>query len=812
MSQLYQHLVLGYKSLLRAPIFVLTIALTVGLTSGALGSVFGLSYLLMAEPLPYKQHEQLYLSSHARIKDGKQIGIGFQSYPGLVEVYKSGDTFEQAALIQVNRKKIDAGLARQSNSAPSVGTTFVTPEYFSLFSAEFERGSGFGADSGINSYSPAAVISYDFWREMLDSREDIVGHTLLIDDISFKIVGVLAREFIEPKFDKTQKDTALWLPMDFNVHDKAFRQDWTNFLPFNYLVGKIDPTQDPDLINKRVNSKLKTRFEQETQGNRYWSQMQLAHHMVSLEKAIIGESQRTAGFIFLGLLGIFLLALGNVTNLFVSRSIENHRAFSIRAALGASKAQLFVSVLCEALVLVMVSFIIALIALDAGNQLIIDFGGQLFPRLNEFGIDSPTVMFLLATLLLVATVFAWFTVKNLKYSSLISAIQGSGKGTGQQVAGKTINPIVIVQVTFAGLVLAASIEVALRAMDNIQRPLGFDVVSTQFITLESQSGSLAGTALRNKVLEVEAALENHRKVAVSSLANSTPLRAYLRRSVTVIDANEQTRTFLINTDADYFDVTSIPLLAGRAISEDEFNNKTKVAVLSEALKHDLFGDEPAVGKTIVFGSRALPYLVVGVAKNTGHPSPVYDKKVLYLPETRVGRQILLRTHSGMQMSSEEIAAIVKSVDPRLSVFRTTQLQSTLDALTGNDFKLLTVALLLVLVSAAMTIVGIYGAMTYAIRLMKYELGVRMAIGAAPWQVIAIIVKNNVRTLGWGVLFSLLIGSGVFALLSMNLAIVESMSFWSPVLAITVIGFAAAMSASLPVYQQLRALPITYLRD
>ncbi|WP_444942322.1 ABC transporter permease [Microbulbifer sp. ZKSA004] len=812
MNQIFQYFRLGYKSTLKSPIFALTISLTIGLTAGSLGSIFNLSYLLMYKPLPYDQADELYLSNHARIKDNERIGVGFQSYPGLIDIYKKQDTFEESALIQLGRIKIDQGMTLQKKGNLSVSTSFVTPEYFSFFSAEFSNGNGFTSKNGLNTYTPVAVISHNFWMKHLGGIKEVIGHSLLIEDKSFKIIGVLSKDFIEPKFDRLQRNSELWLPIDFNIHDNEFRNDWTNFLPHNYLVGKISSSQDSGIVDNRINQYLLERFSQETKGNSYWSHMKLTHHMITLEDAIIGESRRTASLIFLGLLGIFLLALGNVTNLFVARSIENKRFFSIKIALGASRDQLFLSILCEALALLSIAFVFSLLTLDAGSSLIKSYGNSLFPRLHEFGVNLTAITFLLILLVIVASIFSWFTIRSLSYTDLIKEIQGSGKGVSQQISKKTINPILIAQITFAGIILCASIEVTLRTIDNIKRPLGFNIDDTYFLTLETRTDSLSGSELRNKVLEVRESLKKLTEIKNASLTNATPLQAYLRRSVTSLEKNEQVRTFLISTDENFFDSTSIPIISGRAFNSEEFNNKTSVAIISEALSASLFGTDYPVGKTIIFGGRQLPFQIIGVAKNTGHPSPTYDTKVLYLPETRIGTKLLLKVKDGKYLSKKELESKITSIDKRLTVFRLNSLGQLYNSLTGNDYKLLSISLILSIVAASITMIGIYGALSYAMSLTKYELGVRMAIGASPIEIIKKLIIDNSHILIYGILCSIILGGILYMYLNANIEAVKSISIWSPILALSVLFASTVLAISGPIYKQLNRLPITYLRD
>ena len=810
MSRFKHYLRQGFNNLTRTPVYMATIILTMGLTLGALASAFGLSYLLIFKPLPYPEQEQLYVSDHARIKDQRVIGKGFQSYPALIETYKQEDLFSQAALIQNVRKRVDNLPLALAVKSAAFNVSYITPEYFSIFGSSFTSGRGFNAEEGLNTNIAVAVISDKFWREHFAGSSDILQKSLLINEVSFRIVGVLNSTFVEPKFDKERQNSSIWLPWDYNIHSKEFRQDWTNFLPFNHLVSRLKPGEVANISDTRVKERLMRRFREETKGNEYWSQMQLTHHMVSLEQAIVGDSKTTSLFIFFGLLGITLLAGSNIINLFVSRISQSQKQLSIKVALGATPRQLFLTIFAEALVLMTLAAVTAFATFYAGVIFTKQYGTAVFPRLAELGMQLYSALFIGIISLLAAVIFTAFAVRSLNYKGLISSIQSSGKGGALQVSQKTRNFMVISQVACAGVLLCASIEIANRALDNMNRSLGFDVQNTAFLRVESKADDIGSGETTALIQQIKTNLTNLRNIEVVANSNSTPLTAYLRRSTVLLNSDQQVRSYVIYADENYFSATSISLINGQVFNRQDIANKSNVAVLSESMALALFGDIDVAGKTMLYGSRRTVFTVAGVVRDTAHPSLDHDTKVLYLPFPRPAMTFILKGSIKEQSDVDKINQALLLVDPRLSTGTIRHLTTVHESMISRDMLLFVISMALTSVALILTAIGIYGSVNYSIRLMRYELGVRMALGASPIKIARLILTVNTRSFVQGLLLSLLAGGVIYSYLVFFADMGSPVQLTSVIVTFLTITLVTILSNLVPVTEQFRQMPIRYL--
>jgi len=812
MRRFKHHLVIAWQNLKRTPIYLMTVILTLGLTLGALSSAFGLSYLLLFEPLPYPNSHSLFLSDHARIKDGRKIGSGFQSYPALIETYESNELFKEAALIQNLNRRVDNLPYVSEGTSNEFSVSYVTPEYFSLFGAETAKGRVFTSSEGLGSHVAVALVSYDFWRKTLLAVPDVLDKTLMVGDVSFKIVGVMSPSFVAPKFDKTKDDTEIWLGWDFNVHGDNFRQDWTNFLPFNHLVARVNE-EAQNSIDSSVGAFLSRRFEEETTGSQYWSQMKLTHHMRSIESVIVGDSKITALLVFLGLLGVALLALSNIINLFISRLSQNQKQFTIRVAIGASPQQLYVSIFAEAILLMFLAFVVALAIHYAGVHLTQTYGTDLFPRLSEFGIHWVTILFMVGVSITIACLFSHFAVRSLDYRFLMGTIQGSGKGGGVQISKKTRFNMIVVQIACAGVLLCASVEVATRALDNMYRDLGFDIQNTGMLFVSSKADDIGAEESLAITRQIKAALQANPIIENVSHTNASPLTAYLRRSTLIYGSEKQVRSYLVYGDSDYFDTSQIAIMAGSGFTQEHINSKANVAVVSHSMANALFPDmnidTDVIGKTVIFGSRRIGLTVVGIAKDAAHPSPTRDKKVLYLPP-RSGLTFMVRKTEAEKWPNSQLQERVTSIDPRFQVKAIKPLLDIHADMLKRDRLLLAISLILVAVALVLTMIGIYGAINYSIRLMRYELGVKMVLGATPARITSMIISVNAMAFVVGLLFSAAMGAIVYFIFQYAAGIEQPLTWTSPIVTLLVIMFATLLSNAVPVTEQFRFMPARYL--
>ena len=238
-------------SLKQKPTFVFSVVTTMGITLGALLCVLTLNYLLLVEPLPYPEQDRLYVAEHKIINAEKETQKVAYSYPGLVHLYKSKAAFEQAAMIYYGQDVITS-----HDNQPLVNTTYVTPEFHQMLAAPIAVGRMFEASEALDTHNPVALLSYSTWQQKFNGNVDILERKITLSGISYRIVGVLAENFVEPALAEIGRKTHVWLPWDLNPESTEDRQIFgnikNNFKFIGRLSKEINQSQAQQLLTVAV--------------------------------------------------------------------------------------------------------------------------------------------------------------------------------------------------------------------------------------------------------------------------------------------------------------------------------------------------------------------------------------------------------------------------------------------------------------------------------------------------------------------------------------------------------------------------------
>ena len=310
--------------------------------------------------MPYPEHEKLYKVEHiAHDNKDKIQGTAF-TYPGLIHLYKHQDVFTKSALIYYGQDVLT-----NLSSSPRLETGYVTPEWFELLDAHMILGRQFEQSEALNTHNPVVVISHQLWYQTFDADPNILDRKVEFSGISFNIVGVLDKSFIEPQIENIGQNTSVWFPFDYN-QGKRFEDSWGNILGALTFVGKknldVTDSQAAQTITALVNDK----WQQEVAGIAFFAGWRVNMTLTNFHDEILGDSGDTVYLLLAGVIGLVLIATANISNLLMSRTAEQQRQLAIFAALGAKQSQLFKTLLGETGVLMGLSVRFALIIAMSG--------------------------------------------------------------------------------------------------------------------------------------------------------------------------------------------------------------------------------------------------------------------------------------------------------------------------------------------------------------------------------------------------------------------------------------------------------------
>ena len=792
-------------SLGKAKGYSLSIVLSLGITLGALVAMFNLNYQILAAPLPYPDADRLFIAKPKIYVDEHLKYSGIVPYAGLVEAYKTAEDFtEQKALI-----KFDRNIIRNLAARPMVELGYMTPEYLSILQAPMALGRYFTAAEGLYTDQAVAIISYQTWQDEFNQNPKILTETLQIGAVSFKVVGVLAPEFIEPQLNGIGAPTAVWLPWEFGKPKGDAGLLWQQFKSNQHIIGKLKPQQSTTAVEQAISQLITQRYVDASPAE-YAKGLRIEFNLQNFKQAIVGDVKGSLLLLFVGALALLLLALVNITNLILARIANQQKNLAIQAALGAQKFHLFNGLLAEILILVAMSMAVALIVAHTGLALLKQFSAYQFPRLAELHLSVPSLVFSLCCSLLLAFIFALAVSRHINYRALSQLLQSGGKGTGVQIAAKVRGFLILTQVMFSLLLLIFSLYIFSQSLAHIYQPLGFSTNDVYQLSLNSGEQATYPISAREKAVtkEFSEKLAQSPKVISTSITNQGPIGSnqlidFLSNSPEYQVTEQAISVF---TDKNYFDLLGVELLKGRTFTTNEFNDGAAVMVVSEAYAHKLLHlipqlhtesstDESApieiekdkklsidavLNQRFYYrngGEGRELQEVIGIVKDFNIPNYPYAEQ-MFLPAIANFNEseILVKVKPGQTLTKAELNSLLETIDGQYSLAAFSSMADLQRELLTRDRLAAYLTLVLALLTLGLAAIGIYGVLSYSVQLRQFELGIRMAIGAQPYGIFSQVMKDNLTPLASG------IGLGLLSLMGMWLWLQQTTYTFEPKIA------------------------------
>ncbi|NQY33987.1 MAG: ABC transporter permease [Alteromonadaceae bacterium] len=736
-------------SLLKAPIFFLSIVITLGLTFGALITAFALNHLIFVEPLVYNDHERLVVANQVRVKNKAEKGEGFQSYPALIKWFNNNEVFSEQALIQINPTQL-TGIQSQ----PKVNVSFVTPDYFSIANAPMLQGRAFNQNEGLNNQKPVAVITKKLWLEYFNQADNILGQTISVEDVNYTVIGVLSDKFIQPQVFMWKQESDIFLPWDFNFDSPFIRKNWDSFMPYNLFIGKLKPDISQQRAQLQLTNLIQNDFTEQIQGTDYWAGVSLQARLTSFEHTIIGDSHTTSALFFAGVLALMLIAFSNAINLFLSRTAQKQRKMAIQVALGAKKAHIFREILAESTCLVIAATVLSIFVSLAGITLLQTYASDLLPRLEELRFNFTTLLFVIIISIIFALTFALVAANSINYHRLNTVLQTSGKGAGLQISSRTRMILIASQVTLTIVLLTVNFSLLFEAMATINQPSGINTDDTHYLTLSTGKNKLSSDELQLHARGIKKTLEKQPDIASVAIVSSNPLSPRMSRSVFLPGApKNHIRTNVLIVDNDYLPLMEHKVLKGRNFSHSQVKDKADVAIISKALADALYPDNSALNKYLLYFDKQLK--IIAIIENIYNPSKWISKKMIFLPSYTSQLNFIVKRQPNIELSKSTLAKAIGQFDHNVRIFSYNTMTEILENKLARDIAIAAITVVLSILTLFLAAVGLYGVLSYGIKMRQYELGVRMAIGANPIHIVTQVLSDNAKAIGFGLMLSII---------------------------------------------------------
>jgi macrolide transport system ATP-binding/permease protein len=799
---------LAYHSLRHAQGFAASVVTTMSLTLAIVLVVFALVNTYFFKPLNVVDESRLYVVEQ-EVETTAGVQSGFQSYKAIVHWYKTQRSFER--LTPVNPGEL---VITNLPGEPKLVATFTMPDYFELLRVPLALGQKFAADTPMEQDLDQVIISEKLWQQYYDRDPSVIGKRLSDGERAFTIIGVVAAQFEQPyMFYSGQTDIWLHFGTDTRFFNEgAWDNPWDNTYRSLKLLGTGKAGMSPDQIYQDLDAAIESIRAEWLEG--YPTSTDFRPLLIPYRTAELGDKGHLSLFLLAGTLGLLLIALVNVSNLFFSRALAQHRNLALQAVLGAKRRLLFFAILSQTLLLMTASVAIALFLSAWGIRLFKSLAAGKLPLVQSIGIDLNLLLVAIGLCLVLAWLFALVTSRLVDFQNLRGQLQSSGKGSVNQVSGRTLGLLIGLQMALASTLIIFACLALSKTHQTLNRPLGSKIANLYAVIafIRDENDTLTIGERYDKHLKIQAMLAGQPQFLRVSRGRSPVSLAITRSVLTDMQGKQTPYIPQAWVGPDYFEHTGLKILKGRSFSEEAIRGEKFEILVTRSLAFQLDPEGDVLGR--VYDGLDNKHEIVGITEDFNHPN-YYDQDKgahIWWPERPNAYGFTIETHQGQSLSRENILALLREQDPRFNIWAFRSLEQEYAKIVYMDKITLYLSYLLAGFTLLLASVGIYGVLSYNLGLRRFEFGLRMALGAKKSRLYSMLIATALVPLAAGLCFALALTSLVYRLYAGALSPWLSVDIRLAVAAVLVTLAVALWASFRPMQRLVKGQPMQALRS
>jgi putative ABC transport system permease protein len=811
MNTLLQDIRFGVRMLLKSPSIsiVATIALALGI--GANTAIFSVVNAVLLRPLPFPDPDSLV----AVFETVPQRGMlrGSHSYPNFFDVRAQNTVFERLASYH-GSNFIMTGRGEPARLQGEV----VTADLFPLLGVAPTLGRTFHADEDKPSDARVVVISHSLFRKHFGEDPSILNEVITLDGRGYTVVGVMPPGF---EFPIQNDPVDLWttIAIDAAGSSPVTNQRGAHFLR---VIGRLKPGVAPEQAQADLTA-IGARLEQQYPDEN--TNRSLRHE--SALSALVGEI-RPMLLILLGAVAcVLLIACANVANLLLARATSRHKEMAIRSALGASRIRVIRQLLTESVLLSLCGGAVGLLLAVWWSDLLIALGKDDIPRAVQVGIDFRVLGFTLGVSLLTGLIFGLAPAFHSSKSELVDALKEGGRGTSEGGRRNKMRSVLVVSelaiavvlLVCAGLLLQSlwrlrSVNSGLQTENLLTFNVGlpeveykFDRQTQFFIDLKSRLEATPGVQAASTIYPLPLSGD---RFSISFEIEGRPM-----------EPKDHPSADFFTTGVGYFRAMGIPIIKGRDFEDRDKHGSTPVIIITDTFARQHFPNEDPIGKRIkpgissIEGEKSTMREIIGIAGDVRNRNLNTEARAAYyVPHTQIPFSQMVavaKTTSEPRSLIPAVTKVVAGMDQDVPLFDVKTMEEYLSASVAAPRFSSTLLSIFAAVALVLTVVGLYGVMSYSVAQRTNEIGIRLALGAQSRDVLLMIVKQG----GWLIVIGLAIGlAGAYALTRLMASLLFGVTAKDPFTFVAVAGLlaiVALLACYVPAWRATKVDPMEALR-
>jgi predicted permease len=824
MNTLLQDIRYGLRLLRQAPGVTLIAIISLAIGIGANTAIFSVVSAVVLNPLPYHDSQQLV----SLFSDRHNFHKASISYPNFLDWQRMNKSFTAIAAYR------STGYNLLGRGEPErVHGEMISAGFFRILGVNPLMGREFSASEDLLGANPTAMISERLWRRKFGADPNIIGQKIVLDDEARTIVGIVPDSF-DLKIQNFQGNLLndIYTPVgEFKMPEFRDRASGWGM----DAIGRLKP----GITFQQAKSDL-DRIARELAAAYPDVDSDQAITITSLREEMIGEVRGILLLLLGAVACVLLIACVNVANLLLARSNSRQREFAVRVALGASPRRIIRQLLTECTLLSFAGGALGLLLASWGTRAALALVPQSLPRSQEIGLDWQVLLFTLAISFVAGIIFG--LVPALKTSR--TSIETELKQTGRSVAGSHARAqgVFVVVETALALVLLVGAGLMLRTLSHLwASDPGFDAHNMMTFStagseqMEHQSPA-AIRAYYRQMRDKIAAIPGVESVSLND--GSSPMQSDDESSFWIVGTPKPAHSadlpwsLRYSVEPDYLKVMKIPLIRGRFIIPQDTENSQHVIVIDESFAQKYFPGRDPIGQYLDFDATTTgpdkqpAEQIVGVvghvnqwglgqdgseALHAESYTPIWQTSDQTLVSNARFTTVYLRTRQPAVPNMQTLRKKLLEFDNGLVVYN----GDTMDRVVGETIAAKRFAMTLLAIFAGIAVllatIGIYGVLSYLVGQRTREIGVRMALGARPVDVLRMILADGVRMTVAGVCVGLVAALGLTQLMSSMLFGVKPTDPLTFVAVAFLLGAIALMACLLPAQRATKVDPLVALR-